>query len=42
MQRLGVWASSKEELKPMRGFRENIQLFLGAWNAKTLKPGWFR
>jgi len=28
-QRLGAWASSEEEPKPMRGSREQINLFLG-------------
>jgi hypothetical protein len=29
LQRLGAWAASEEELKPMRGSRENFNCFPG-------------
>jgi hypothetical protein len=38
-QRLGAWAASEEEPKPMRGTRELLRCFSGAWSVKTLKPG---
>jgi hypothetical protein len=37
-QRLGAWAASEEEPKPMRGTRGSLACFPGAWRAKTLKP----
>jgi len=35
-QRLGVWAASEEEPKPMRGAREQFKCFSGASSVKTL------
>jgi len=38
MRRLGAWATSGEEPKPMRGTWELFKFFLGTWCVKTLWP----
>jgi len=37
-RRLGAWATSEGEPKPMRGSWKDYLVFPGAWYVKTLKP----
>jgi hypothetical protein len=37
-RRLGAWATSEEEPKPMRGSWGLLKCFPGVWRVNTLKP----